>query len=311
MRRPIRWTLPRQQRTEAFHALRTLITAECCNNLRQLGSLDYYTSRQHVTTISHDLSWTSHVVEVVNKTNKVLGLIKRTIGSVNKEIFSTLYKALVGPILEYASPARCPYLVKNIVLLEKVRRRASRLALGQRRGEMSYEDRCKLLRWSQLTDKRLYFSLIECYKLVFGLNSLCCRDFFEFASKRTRSNHNYKLQVKSANCNCYTIMKYSFFVKIIREWNDLRMLYKRSWRIPILWRTVLCDRKNAKLSRQYLQFSSVEYLHSGNFLSGAKKHKFAKCDETTFTTRIFLAFGRFLWSKFKKFLPKAMEKKLK
>ena len=83
---------------------------------------------------------------------------------------------------------------------------------------MSYEDRCEMLRWSQLTDRRLYFSLIECYKLVFGLNSLCFPDFFEFASKRTRSKHNYKLQVKSANCNCY---KYSFFVKIIREWNDL------------------------------------------------------------------------------------------
>ena len=122
---------------------------------------------------------TLHVVEVVNNANKVLGLIKRTIGSVNKEIFSTLYKALVRPILEYASPVWCPYLVKNIVLLEKVQRRASRLALGQRRGEMSYEDRCEMLRWSQLTDRRLYFSLIECYKLVFGLNSLCFCDFFE------------------------------------------------------------------------------------------------------------------------------------
>ena len=122
---------------------------------------------------------TLHVVEVVNNANKVLGLIKRTIGSVNKEIFSTLYKTLVRPILEYASPVWCPYLVKNIVLLEKVQRRASRLALGQRRGEMSYEDRCEMLRWSQLTDRRLYFSLIECYKLVFGLNSLCFCDFFE------------------------------------------------------------------------------------------------------------------------------------
>ena len=78
-----------------------------------------------------------------------------------------------------------------------------------------YKGICEMLRWS---DRRLYFSLIKCYKLVFGLNSLCFSDFFEFASKRTRSNHNYKLQVKSANCNCY---KYSFFVKIIREWNDL------------------------------------------------------------------------------------------
>ena len=154
-------------------------------------------------TILHDLSWTFHVVEVVNKANKVLHLIKCTIGSVNKQILSTLYKALVRPILEYASPVWCPYLVKNIVLLEKVQRRASRLALGQRRGEMSYEDRCKMFWWSQLTDRELYFSRIECYKLVLGLNSLCFGDFFEFASKRTRSNHNYKLQVKSANCNCY------------------------------------------------------------------------------------------------------------
>ena len=114
-----------------------------------------------------------HVVEVVNKANKVLVLIKRTIGSVNKEIFSTLYKALVRPILEYTSLVWCPYLVKNIILLEKVQRRASRLALDRRRGEMSYEDRCEMSRWSQLTDRRLYFSLIECYKLVFGLNSLC------------------------------------------------------------------------------------------------------------------------------------------
>ena len=129
-------------------------------------------------TISHDLSWSLHVVEVVNKANKVLGLIKRTIGSVNKEIFSTLYKALVRPILEYASPVWCPYLVKNIVLLEKVQRRASRLALGQRRGEMSYEDRCEMLRWSQLTHRRLYFSLIECYKLEFGLNSPLFFRFF-------------------------------------------------------------------------------------------------------------------------------------
>ena len=81
-------------------------------------------------TISHDLSWTLHVVEVVNNVNKVLGLIKRTIGSANKEIFSTMYKALVRPILEYASPIWCPYLVKDIVLLEKVQRKS--FSIGDR-----------------------------------------------------------------------------------------------------------------------------------------------------------------------------------
>ena len=39
-----------------------------------------------------------------------------------------------------------------------------------------------------------------------------------YSLNKNRSNQNYKLQVKSANCNCY---KYSFFVNIICEWNDL------------------------------------------------------------------------------------------
>ena len=55
-----------------------------------------------------------------------------------------------------------------------------------------------MLRWSQLTDRRLYFSLIECYKLVFGLNSLCFSDYFEFALKRPNTTTNYKLNRRIA-----------------------------------------------------------------------------------------------------------------
>ena len=84
-------------------------------------------------TISHDLSWTLHVVEVVNNRFCKQGNLFHIV------------KGSTAP----------PYLVKNIFLLEKVQRRASRLALGQRRGEMSYEDRCEMLVavkwWSQLT----------------------------------------------------------------------------------------------------------------------------------------------------------------
>ena len=83
-----------------------------------------------------------------------------TIGSADKYTFSTFYKSLVRPILEYASPVWNPFLVKDIANLEKVQRRASRLTLGQRRGETSYEDRCEALCWSSLCDRRLYFSLI-------------------------------------------------------------------------------------------------------------------------------------------------------
>lgn len=55
-------------------------------------------------TISKDLSWDNHISITVNKANNLLGLIKRSVGTTNVNIFSTLYLSLVRPILEYAVP---------------------------------------------------------------------------------------------------------------------------------------------------------------------------------------------------------------
>ena len=81
-------------------------------------------------------------------------------------------------ILEYAAPVWCPYIVKAILALEKVQRRALRIALGQRRGDMEYEDRLKILNWLTLGKRRHYISLVVCYKTVFSLNGLNFSDFF-------------------------------------------------------------------------------------------------------------------------------------
>ena len=83
---------------------------------------------------------------------------------------------------------------------------------------MDYEERCSILKWSPLKNHKLYNSLIECYKCIFSLTNLEFQDFFQLASKRTRSNHNYKLKFQASSCNRY---KYSFFVRIVKEWNDL------------------------------------------------------------------------------------------
>ena len=150
----------------------------------------------------------------------VLGIVKRSIGTNSQDAFSQLFKSLVRPILEYAAPVWSPYMIKDIVALEKVQRRASRLALRQKRGEMSYEQRCNLLKWQTLERRREFLSLVQCYKLVFGIEHLSSSlDFFEFAnSARTRANHDYILYLKREVCNC---CKYSFFIHIVRKWNDL------------------------------------------------------------------------------------------
>ena len=110
--------------------------------------------------MSRDLSWSNHVDTLVNKANKVMGLLKRTVGSKNREIFSVLYRSLVRPLLEYASPVWSPYLVKDKLAIESIQSRASRIVLGQKRHKISYEDRCELLGWSTLERQREYFSLV-------------------------------------------------------------------------------------------------------------------------------------------------------
>ena len=81
--------------------------------------------------VSSELSWSEPVNVTVNKANKLLGLVHGTAGSSNSGAFSTLYKTLLRPALEYAAPAWNPYVAKDVLPLKRIWRRASRLALEQ------------------------------------------------------------------------------------------------------------------------------------------------------------------------------------
>ena len=155
-----------------------------------------------------------------NKANSVLGFIKRTVGPKNPQLFSKLYKSLIRPILEYCSPVWCPHLKKDLNTLEKVQRRASKCALGNVGQDMPYEERLKLLKWPLLEQRKLFSSLIECYKTINRLNGLDPSAFFTFAHdfRPLRANHRFKLKLTSATLNSF---KHSFFIRIIDEWNNL------------------------------------------------------------------------------------------
>ena len=72
------------------------------------------------------------------------------------------------------------------------------------------EDRCHLFKWP-LSDRRIYLSLVESYKIIFGFYHLKFEDIFELATiKYTRANHPYKLFIKPATLNCY---KHSFLLE--------------------------------------------------------------------------------------------------
>ena len=104
--------------------------------------------------------------------------------------------------------------------MEKVQRRASKCALGNIGQDMPYEERLNLLKWPTLEQRRLFSSLIECYKTINSLNGLDPSAFFTFANDfwPLRANHHFKLKLASAILNSF---KQSFFIRITDKWDNL------------------------------------------------------------------------------------------
>ena len=75
-------------------------------------------------------------------------MIRRNITYKDKSLIVLLYKAIVRPHLEYCIQAWSPYLRKDIDMLEKIERRATKLIPGLR--DLRYEVEChKVLCWDQ------------------------------------------------------------------------------------------------------------------------------------------------------------------
>ena len=70
--------------------------------------------------------------------NQILGMIRRNITYEEKGLIAPLYKAIVRPHFEYCIQPWRPYLMKDVDMLAKIQRRATKLIPGLR--HLSYEE---------------------------------------------------------------------------------------------------------------------------------------------------------------------------
>jgi len=166
--------------------------------------------------VDKTLKFSEQTNNAVNKANATLGMIKRNIVSRDKKVIIKLYKALVRPKLEYCVQAWRPFLKKDIIKLEKVQHRATKLISECR--HLSYEDRLKVTGLTTLEQRRDRGDMIEVFKAMNGFSKLHKNKLFTLNSHSKTRGHRHKLIKCRSRLD---IRKYFFSQRVVNKWNSL------------------------------------------------------------------------------------------
>ena len=122
-------------------------------------------------TITDDLSWETHVQNVVCKANRTLGFVRRNLKDCTKPVKGLTYKTMIRPTMEYASTVWDPHLQAQKSALEQVQKRAARYVCNDytSRTPGCVTKMLDDLKWEPLEARRRHDRLSMLYRIQHGM----------------------------------------------------------------------------------------------------------------------------------------------
>ena len=183
-------------------------------------------------TISNNMSWSSHINEILAKAEKSLSMMRRSKHILPRSCLDKLYKSMILPLLDYCDVIYDSCTMYESEQLDKLQRKASLLCTGAFR-ITSNEKLLKELGWPKLKNRRTSHRLVLFYKI---LNDLTPQYLKQLCNLIPHNTNNYQLRRNNSFLVPFIHRKSfskSYFPKTIRDWNKLPNDVKQSQSLNI------------------------------------------------------------------------------
>ena len=166
-----------------------------------------------------ELEFGKHIRVMVNRANRMLGMIRSGFACMSQDIFKLVYPVMVRPLLEYCVQVWSPYKQKHIDLIEGVQRRAVRMVPGMK--NLSYEQKLVKLGLTKLVERRFRGDMIETNKIITNKEGINSEKFFDPDNERGDPELNHGSKIFKKRTSGREMRKYTFSQRVVNPWNKL------------------------------------------------------------------------------------------